>query len=55
MLRAAVFDLDHTLFDPHTLPRAMFGDLEARIRAVAAGRAPAAEQVVRRSVRRRGT
>ena len=37
MLRAAVFDLDHTLFDPHTLPRAMFADLEARVRAVAAG------------------
>jgi FMN phosphatase YigB (HAD superfamily) len=37
VLRAAVFDLDHTLFDPHTLPRAMFGDIEARIRAVAAG------------------
>ena len=31
MLRAAVFDLDHTLFDPTTLPRALFGPLEARL------------------------
>ena len=37
MLRAAVFDLDHTLFDPRTLPRALFRDLEARVRHVAAG------------------
>jgi putative hydrolase of the HAD superfamily len=32
-----VFDLDHTLFDPHTLPRAMFDELEARVRAAAVG------------------
>jgi FMN phosphatase YigB (HAD superfamily) len=37
VLRAAVFDLDHTLFDPHTLPREMLGDLEARMRGVASG------------------
>jgi putative hydrolase of the HAD superfamily len=37
VLRAAVFDLDHTLFDPVTLPRALFTDLEARVRNVAAG------------------
>lgn len=41
MLRAAVFDLDHTLFDPRTLPRALFGELEAGLRAFAAGRVPA--------------
>jgi FMN phosphatase YigB (HAD superfamily) len=37
VLRAAVFDLDHTLFDPTTLPRALFGPLEARLREAAAG------------------
>lgn len=37
MLRAAVFDLDHTLFDPRTLPPSLFGPLEARLRLVAAG------------------
>jgi len=42
VLRAAVFDLDHTLFDPQTLPRAQLGDLEGRMRALAAERLPAA-------------
>jgi len=42
MLRAAVFDLDHTLFDPGTLPRALFSGLEARVRKVAAGLVSAA-------------
>jgi putative hydrolase of the HAD superfamily len=37
VLRAAVFDLDHTLFDPRTLPVAVFNDIEARFRAAAAG------------------
>ena len=37
MLRAAVFDLDHTLFDPRTLPPSLFGALEARLRLAAAG------------------
>jgi FMN phosphatase YigB (HAD superfamily) len=37
VLRAAVFDLDHTLFDPRTLPRALFAALEARLRVTAAG------------------
>ena len=37
MLRAAVFDLDHTLFDPRTLPHTLFGALEARLRVTAAG------------------
>jgi FMN phosphatase YigB (HAD superfamily) len=35
VLRAAVFDLDHTLFDPRTLPPALFGALEARLRLAA--------------------
>jgi FMN phosphatase YigB (HAD superfamily) len=37
VLRAAVFDLDHTLFDPRTLPSSLFGALEARLRLAAAG------------------
>jgi FMN phosphatase YigB (HAD superfamily) len=37
LLRAAVLDLDHTLFDPHTLPRATFLRLETRVRQLAAG------------------
>lgn len=41
MLRAAVFDLDHTLFDPHTLPASLFTELKARVRAAAAGLVPA--------------
>jgi putative hydrolase of the HAD superfamily len=41
VLRAAVFDLDHTLFDPCRLPRALFSELEARVRAVATGLLPA--------------
>jgi FMN phosphatase YigB (HAD superfamily) len=40
MLRAAVFDLDHTLFDPRTLPVTLFNTLEARVRAAAAGLVP---------------
>ena len=36
MLRAAVFDLDHTLFDPRTLPPSLFGPLEGRLRVAAA-------------------
>jgi FMN phosphatase YigB (HAD superfamily) len=36
VLRAAVFDLDHTLFDPSTLSPALFGALEARLRLAAA-------------------
>jgi FMN phosphatase YigB (HAD superfamily) len=40
MLRAAVFDLDHTLFDPRTLPRATFHRLEAHVRQLAAGLLP---------------
>jgi FMN phosphatase YigB (HAD superfamily) len=36
VLRAAVFDLDHTLYDPGTLPPALFSDLESRVRSVAA-------------------
>jgi putative hydrolase of the HAD superfamily len=32
-----VFDLDHTLFDPNTLPRALFSEVEARVRQAAAG------------------
>jgi FMN phosphatase YigB (HAD superfamily) len=40
VLRAAVFDLDHTLFDPHTVPRALFHRLEANVRQVAAGLLP---------------
>jgi FMN phosphatase YigB (HAD superfamily) len=35
--RAAVFDLDHTLFDPRTLPVTLFDSLAARVRAAAAG------------------
>jgi FMN phosphatase YigB (HAD superfamily) len=42
VLRAAVFDLDHTLFDPRTLPVKLFQDLETRVRAAAAGRVPGA-------------
>ncbi len=42
MLRAAVFDLDHTLFDPTTLPRALFDSLEAHVRRVAANHLPEA-------------
>ncbi len=42
MLRAAVFDLDHTLFDPHTLPDTLFGELTVRVRAATAGLVPAA-------------
>jgi FMN phosphatase YigB (HAD superfamily) len=42
VLRAAVFDLDHTLFDPRTLPSTLFSDLEARVRAAGAGVVPAA-------------
>jgi FMN phosphatase YigB (HAD superfamily) len=37
VLRAAVFDLDQTLFDPHTLPRTMIGELQAKLRGLAAG------------------
>jgi FMN phosphatase YigB (HAD superfamily) len=40
VLRAAVFDLDHTLFDPRTLPVTLFNNLEARVRAAAAGLVP---------------
>jgi FMN phosphatase YigB (HAD superfamily) len=40
VLRAVVFDLDHTLFDPHTVPRALFDRLEANVRQVAAGLMP---------------
>lgn len=40
MLRAAVFDLDHTLFDPRTLPVALFNNIETRFRAAAAGIVP---------------
>jgi len=40
VLRAAVFDLDHTLFDPRTLPVTLFRDLEVRVRAAAAGLVP---------------
>jgi hypothetical protein len=29
VLRAAVFDLDHTLFDPRTLPVTLFDNLDA--------------------------
>jgi putative hydrolase of the HAD superfamily len=42
VLRAAVFDLDHTLFDPRTLPVTLFKDLETRVRAAAAGSVPEA-------------
>jgi FMN phosphatase YigB (HAD superfamily) len=42
VLRAAVFDLDHTLFDPATLPATLFNELEVRVRAAAAGLVPAA-------------
>ena len=37
MLLAAVFDLDHTLFDPCTLPPSVFGPLEDRLRLLGAG------------------
>ena len=40
VLRAAVFDLDHTLFDPRTLPATLFSSLEARVRAAATGLVP---------------
>jgi FMN phosphatase YigB (HAD superfamily) len=40
MLRAAVFDLDHTLFDPRTLPVTLFDGLEAHVRTAAAGIVP---------------
>jgi FMN phosphatase YigB (HAD superfamily) len=40
VLRAAVFDLDHTLFDPRTLPVTLFDSLEARVRAATAGIVP---------------
>jgi FMN phosphatase YigB (HAD superfamily) len=40
LLRAAVFDLDHTLFDPRTLPATLFNDLQARVSAAAAGIVP---------------
>jgi FMN phosphatase YigB (HAD superfamily) len=40
VLRAAVFDLDHTLFDPRTLPVTLFNNIEARFRAAAAGIVP---------------
>ena len=40
MLRAAVFDLDHTLFDPRTLPVTLFDNLDAHVRAAAAGIVP---------------
>lgn len=40
MLRAAVFDLDHTLFDTRTLPAALFDPLEARVRAATVGIVP---------------
>jgi putative hydrolase of the HAD superfamily len=42
VLRTAVFDLDHTLFDPGTLPGTLFRELEVRVRAAAAGLVPAA-------------
>ena len=42
MLRAAVFDLDHTLFDPRTLPDTLFSEVTVRVRAAAAGLVPAA-------------
>ena len=40
MLRAAVFDLDHTLFDPRTLPVTLFDHLEAHVRAATIGIVP---------------
>jgi FMN phosphatase YigB (HAD superfamily) len=40
VLRAAIFDLDHTLFDPRTLPVRLFDNLEAHVRAAAAGIVP---------------
>jgi FMN phosphatase YigB (HAD superfamily) len=40
VLRAAVFDLDHTLFDPRTLPVTLFNRLEARVRVATAGIVP---------------
>jgi FMN phosphatase YigB (HAD superfamily) len=40
VLRAAVFDLDHTLFDPRTLPVTLFDSLGAQVRAAAAGIVP---------------
>jgi FMN phosphatase YigB (HAD superfamily) len=40
VLRAAVFDLDHTLFDPHTVPRASFNEVESYVRRVATGLLP---------------
>ncbi len=39
-LTAAVFDLDDTLFDPRTVPRAIFDGLETRVRKLAAGLLP---------------
>lgn len=40
MLRAAVFDLDHTLFDPRTLPAGLFSEVESQVRQVADGQVP---------------
>jgi FMN phosphatase YigB (HAD superfamily) len=40
VLRAAVFDLDHTLFDPRSLPATLFNRIESRFRATAAGIVP---------------
>ena len=41
MLRAAVFDLDHTLFDPRSLPDTLFREVGVRVRTAAAGLVPA--------------
>ena len=40
MLRAAVFDLDHTLFDPRTVPHAVFDEVESYVRQMATGLLP---------------
>jgi FMN phosphatase YigB (HAD superfamily) len=40
VLRAAVFDLDHTLFDPRSLPVTLFNRIESRFRAAAVGIVP---------------
>ena len=41
MLRAAVFDLDYTLFDPRTLPAGLFSEVESHVREVANGQVSA--------------
>jgi putative hydrolase of the HAD superfamily len=42
VLRAAVFDLDHTLFDPRTVSHALFNEVECYVRQVATGLLPEA-------------